>query len=91
MRPAPVTGAPGAGCAMVVPPPRHHPGSTQSQFCRECVPRGGETGHVVEEPEAGARKGMTGAQRAQIWRTLLETLPPLIWALAALINVLLGR
>ena len=40
---------------------------------------------------AGARKGMTGAQRAQIWRTLLETLPPLIWALAALINVLLGR
>ena len=30
-------------------------------------------------------------QRAQIWRTLLQTLPPLIWALAALINVLLGR
>ena len=25
---------------------------------------------------AGARKGMTGAQRAQIWRTLLQTLPP---------------
>jgi len=40
---------------------------------------------------AGTRKGMTGAQRAQIWRTLLEMLPPLIWALAALINVLLGR
>ena len=40
---------------------------------------------------AGTRKGMTGAQRAQIWRMLLETLPPLIWALAALINVLLGR
>ena len=40
---------------------------------------------------AGTRKGMTGAQRAQIWRTLLQTLPPLIWALAALINVLLGR
>ena len=54
---SPVTGAPGAGCAMVVPPPRHHPGSTQSQFCRECVPRGGETGHVVEEPEAPAGRG----------------------------------
>ena len=53
----PVTGAPGAGCAMVVPPPRHHPGSTQSQFCRECVPRGGETGHVVEEPEAASPQG----------------------------------
>ena len=53
----PVTGAPGAGCAMVVPPPRHHPGSTQSQFCRECVPRGGETGHVVEEPEAPPPQG----------------------------------
>jgi len=39
---------------------------------------------------AGTRK-VTGAQRAQIWRTLLQTLPPLIWALAALINVLLGR
>ena len=57
----PVTGAPGAGCAMVVPPPRHHPGSTQSQFCRECVPRGGETGHVVEEPEAPPPQG-GGAQ-----------------------------
>ena len=53
----PVTGAPGAGCATVVPPPRHHPGSTQSQFCRECVPRGGETGHVVEEPEAPPPQG----------------------------------
>lgn len=57
MRPAPAAGAPGAGCAMVVPPPRHHPGSTQSQFCRECVPRGGETGHVVEEPEAPPPQG----------------------------------
>ena len=57
----PVTGAPGAGCAMVVPPPRHHPGSTQSQFCRECVPRGGETGRVVEEPEAPPSQG-GGAQ-----------------------------
>ena len=37
------------------------------------------------------RTGMTGAQKAQIWRTALEAVPPLIWALAALINALMGR
>ena len=38
-----------------------------------------------------ARTGMTGSQKAQIWRTALESVPPLIWALAALINALTGR
>ena len=38
-----------------------------------------------------ARTGMTGSQKAQIWRTALEMLPPLIWALATLINALTGR
>ncbi len=40
----------------------------------------------AEEP-----KGMTSRQKAQIWRITIQTVPPTIWALAALLSVLLGR
>lgn len=34
---------------------------------------------------------MTGTQKAQIWRTAVEAVPPSIWALAALLSVLMDR
>lgn len=40
---------------------------------------------------AKAPKGIKSRQKAQIWRTAIETIPPMIWALAALLSVLLGR
>ncbi|SDN27322.1 hypothetical protein [Actinomyces ruminicola] len=41
--------------------------------------------------KAKAPKGMKSKQKAQIWRTVVETVPPMIWALAALLSVLQGR
>ncbi|WP_168709506.1 hypothetical protein [Actinomyces procaprae] len=40
---------------------------------------------------AKAPKGMKSKQKAQIRRTVVETVPPMIWALAALLSVLQGR
>ena len=37
------------------------------------------------------RERMKGTQRDQIWQTLLEQLPPLLRALAILINAPMGR
>ena len=75
-----------------------HPGSTQHQLCRgvhrEGVRLGMSSKNRKRRPRKKgkkARTGMTGSQKAQIWRTALEMLPPLIWALAALINALTGR
>lgn len=83
------------GRVMMIPPPRRTPGSTQYWPAGERTerrwPLGMSKNRKRRRRRASGPKGMTSEQRAQIWRTAIRTVPPMIWALAALLSVLLGR
>lgn len=80
---------------MMIPPPRRTPGSTQYWPAGERTerrwPLGMSKNRKRRRRRASGPKGMTSEQRAQIWRTAIRTVPPMIWALAALLSVLLER
>ena len=73
------------GRVMMIPPPRRTPGSTQYWPAGERTerrwPLGMSKNRKRRRRRASGPKGMTSEQRAQIWRTAIRTVPPMIWDL----------
>ena len=73
------------GRVMMIPPPRRTPGSTQHWPAGERTerrwPLGMSKNRKRRRRRASGPKGMTSEQRAQIWRTAIRTVPPMIWDL----------